>query len=129
MSSIGDLPLFSLNFGIITLIPKQQEVKKIQQYRPICILNVSFKIFPKVIANTLSGVASKMIGSSQSAFVLGRYILEGVVVLHETIHEMHRKKQSGIVLKLDFEKAYDKVKWPFIQQALRMKGFSQKWCN
>jgi len=40
-----------------------------------------------------------------------RYILEGVVVLHETIHELKRKKQNGILLKLDFEKAYDKVNW------------------
>ena len=53
--------------------------------------------------------------------------MEGAVVLHETIHELHRKKKSGIILKLDFEKAYDKVKWPFLQQALRMKGFAPKW--
>jgi hypothetical protein len=59
----------------------------------------------------------------------GRYILEGVMILHEAIHEMHRKKKSGVILKLDFEKAYDKVKWPFLQQVLRMKGFSSKWCS
>ena len=40
-----DLNLFSLNFGIITLIPKVQEATRIQQYRPICVLNVSFKFF------------------------------------------------------------------------------------
>jgi len=88
----GDLPLFSLNFGIITLIPKQKEVKKIQQYRPICVLNVSFKIFTKVMANRLTLVASKLIRQSQLAFLPGRYILEGVVILHETIHELQRKK-------------------------------------
>jgi hypothetical protein len=53
--------------------------------------------------------------------------MEGVVTLHETIHEMHRK--NGVILKLDIEKAYDKVKWPFIQQVLRMKGFSETWCG
>ena len=36
---------------------------------------------------------------------------------------------SGVVFKIDFEKAYDKVKWSFLQQALRMKGFSDKWCK
>ena len=36
---------------------------------------------------------------------------------------------DGVILKIDFEKAYDKVKWPFLQQALRMKGFAQEWCN
>jgi hypothetical protein len=39
------------------------------------------------------------------------------------------KKLSGVILKIDFEKAYDKVKWPFVQQTLRMKGFASKWCS
>ena len=51
------------------------------------------------------------------------------VMLHETIHELHRKRQDGVILKLDFEKAYDKIKWPFIQQVLRIKGFSPTWCE
>jgi hypothetical protein len=84
----GDLPLFCLNFGIITLLPKEKEVKKIQRYRPICMLNVSFKIFTKVLANRLTAVACRITKPSQSAFLPGRYILEGVVVLHETIHEL-----------------------------------------
>nr|XP_045089534.1 uncharacterized protein LOC123497248 [Aegilops tauschii subsp. strangulata] len=62
-----------------------------------------------------------------TAFMQGRYILDGVVILHETVHELHRKKLNGVVLKIDFEKAYDKVKWPFLQQTLRMKGFSAEW--
>ena len=41
----------------------------------------------------------------------------------------YRKNNSGVILKIDFEKAYDKVKWPFVQQTLRMKGFSPKWCE
>jgi hypothetical protein len=53
--------------------------------------------------------------------------MEGVIILHETIHEMHMKKQSGVILKIDFEKAYDKLNWNFIQQALRMKAFSSTW--
>jgi len=47
----------------------------------------------------------------------------------ETIHELHLKKQDRIIFKIDFEKAYDKVKWSFLRQTLRMKGFSQKWCS
>jgi hypothetical protein len=88
----GDQPLFCLNFGVITLIPKEKEVKRIQQYRPICMLNVSFKIFTKVMANRLESIACRITKPSQSAFMPGRYILEGVVVLHETLHEMKRKK-------------------------------------
>ena len=55
--------------------------------------------------------------------------MEGVVILHETIHELHTKKLNGVIFKVDFEKAYDKVKWHFIQQTLRMKEFSSKWCR
>jgi hypothetical protein len=57
--SKGDLPLFSLNFGVITLIPKIQEANVIQQYRPICLLNVSYKIFTRVATNRLSCLESE----------------------------------------------------------------------
>jgi hypothetical protein len=50
--------------------------------------------------------------------------MEGVIMLHETVHEMYRKKQSGILFKIYFEKAYDKINWSFVQQTLRMNGFS-----
>ena len=59
----------------------------------------------------------------------GRHILEGVLVLHETIHELHTKKMDGVLLKIDFEKAYDKVNWDFLQQVMRMKGFNSVWCE
>jgi hypothetical protein len=59
----------------------------------------------------------------------GRHIQEAVVVLHETIHELHRKKMDGVLFEVDFEKAYKKVKRYFLQQTLRMKGFDQKWCD
>ena len=111
------------------MLPKKADAKQIQQYRPICLLNVSFKIFTKVVTNRLMGVAQKVVRPSQSAFMQGRFILDGVVILHETIHELHKKNLDGIVFKIDFEKAYDKVKWPFLIQTLRMKGFSAKWCS
>jgi hypothetical protein len=55
--------------------------------------------------------------------------LDGVVVLHETIHELKRRKQKGVILKLDFEKAYDEVNWDFLFQVLRMRGFPTVWCQ
>ena len=106
----GDLLLFSLHFGVITLLPKTQEASKIQQYRPICLLNVSFKIFTKVATTQINSVANHIVSPSQTAFMRGRNILEGVMILHETIHELHRKNLSGVIFKIDFEKAYDKVK-------------------
>jgi hypothetical protein len=106
------LPLFNLNFGIIL------EATHINQFCPICLLNVSFKIFIKVTVNRMTGIVTKLIIPSQTAFILGRNIMEGVVMLHETIHEIHRKKMSDVILKLDFEKVYDKVNWKFLQETL-----------
>ena len=126
-SQNGQLELFKLNFGEIILLPKINDAERIQQYRPICLLNVSFKIFTKVATIRLNSVADNVVRSSQTAFMQGRYILDGVVTLHETVHELHRKNLSGVILKIDFEKAYDKVKWPFLFQVLKMKGFSPEW--
>jgi hypothetical protein len=57
----------------------------------------------------MSGIVEKLISPSQTTFISGRNIMEGVVMLHETIHEIHRKRMSGVILKLDFKKIYDKV--------------------
>jgi hypothetical protein len=116
----GVLPMYKLNFGVITLLPKGEDAVQIQQYRPICLLNVSFKIFTKVGTNRVTGIAHNVIRPSQTAFMPGRHILEGLVVLHETIHELHRKKMDGVLFKIDFEKNYDKLKWSFLQQTLQI---------
>ena len=88
---IGDLPLFNLNFGVLTLLPKTQNANKIQQFRPICLLNVSFKIFTKVATFRIISVADNLISPTQTSFMCGRNILEGAVILHETVDELHRK--------------------------------------
>ena len=107
--------MFQLNFGTITLLLKKAEVVRIEQFRPIRLLNVSFKNFTKVGTNRLIQIAHSVVQPSQTAFMPDRNILEGVVVLHKTLHEIHTKKLGGVVFKVDFQKAYDKVKWPFLQ--------------
>jgi hypothetical protein len=81
----------SLNFGVITLIPKDNAIK-IQKYRPICLLNVSFKIITKVLSNRIGLVADRIVCPSHTAFMRVQSILEGVIILHESIHELQRKK-------------------------------------
>jgi hypothetical protein len=117
-----------LNFDEIILLPKIKDADGIQQYRPTCLLNVSFKIFTKVVMIRLNAVADNVVQPTQTAFMQGRYILDGVVILHEIVHEMYRKNMNGVTFKIDFEKAYDKFKWPFLFQVLKMKGFSLEWC-
>jgi hypothetical protein len=83
---------------------------KIKDYRPICLLNFSFKIITELLTNRIGLVADRIVSPSETVFMPGRNILEGVIILHESIHELQRKKLDGVILKLDFEKAYDKVK-------------------
>jgi hypothetical protein len=71
----------------------------------------------------MTGIATKLINPSQMAFISGRNIMEGVVMLHEIMHEIHRKKMSGVILKLDFEKTYDKWIRNFYNRHFEWKDF------
>ena len=118
-----------LNYATITLIPKLKEANKIQQYRLICLLNVVFKIFSKTLMLRVEAVVERIINKGQTAFLKGRNIMEGIMSLHEIIHDTKAKKKDGLVLKLDFEKAYDKVYWDFLFRTLEMRGFAKTWCD
>ena len=123
----GGLNLERINFAMITLIPKEPDARNLKKFRPISLLNCSFKIFGKLLNNRLIKVANRLIATNQTAFIKGRYILESVVAAHEIIHKVHRKKESGVVLKLDYEKAYDRVSWNFLEEMLFSRGFGGKW--
>jgi hypothetical protein len=84
-------------------------------------------VFTKVLASRLMGVADDIISDNQTTFIQSKNILEGVLILHEVMHELKSKKQSGIILKLDFEKACDKVHWEFLEEVLILKEFPSKW--
>jgi hypothetical protein len=77
-------------------------------FRPISLINCSFKIFSKVLTLRLGKISQRLISDNQSAFIKGRYILESVVIAHELVHSLHKSKDSGLILKLDYEKAYDR---------------------
>jgi hypothetical protein len=53
--------------------------------------------------------------------------MDGILALHEILHDTRIKKKDGLVLKLDFEKAYDKLNWDFLYECLKQRGF--KWCG
>jgi hypothetical protein len=123
------LDLKRLNYGVITLVPKMKEANTIKQYRPICLLNVDFKIFRKMLVDRITPIADRIISESQITFIKGRHILEGVVILHEVVHELTRSGKQGVIFKIDFEKAYDKVSWDFVLEVLERKGFPFNWIN
>jgi hypothetical protein len=67
---------------------------------------------------SLSLVAHRTISLAQSAFIKGRYIQDGPLSLHEIIHELKTKKLPSVLLKLDFEKSYNRVSWNFLREVL-----------
>jgi hypothetical protein len=106
---LGTLNIQRINYGIITLLLKVKDANKIQQFRPICLLNCIYKLFTKCLTIRLESVNGRILHKAQSAFVQGGNIMNSILALHVILHERKRKKQIGVVLKLDFEKAHDKV--------------------
>jgi len=122
----GNLDVSRINYGIITLLPKTMDADRMQQYRPICLLNCLYKWITKVLTIRMAPYAEKLICQEQTAFMKGRNIMTGVMALHEVMHETKRKRKSGLILKLDFEKAYDKVDCVFLLNSVRQRGFDEK---
>jgi hypothetical protein len=77
----------------------------------------------------LGKIMNRLISPQQSAFIQGRYILESVVIAHELVHSLSKSGEPGLILKLDYEKAYDRVNWVFLFEILRTKGFSNTWID
>jgi hypothetical protein len=123
----GNLDLFRLKFAMLTLVGKVDNAVDMKNFRPISLLNCSFKIFSKLLTIRLERVCQRLIAREQSAFISGRYILKSVVVAHEIVHSLHKTKEPGVILKLDYEKAYDRVNLDFLLENLRLRGFSEKW--
>lgn len=108
------LDIGRFNYGIITLLPKVKDANYIKQYRPICLLNVIYKIFTKALMLRLDKIMCRIINRSQYGFLKDRNIMDGILALHEILHDTRIKKKDGLILKLDFEKAYDKISWGFL---------------
>jgi hypothetical protein len=96
--ALGRVDIARLNFGIISLIPKVKGADSIKQFRPIALINVIFKFVAKAYAIRLAPLAHRTIDRSQSAFIKGRCLHEGVLALHEIAHELRVRKLGGLIL-------------------------------
>ena len=99
----------------------------VNEFRPISLINVIFKIISKVLANRLRPHIHCLVDQVQSAFNKNRYILHSVACAQKIIAASHNSNMKAIFLKLDFEKSFDSVSWEFIFQLLVARGFGQRW--
>ncbi|GJS96023.1 reverse transcriptase domain, reverse transcriptase zinc-binding domain protein [Tanacetum coccineum] len=82
-----------------------------------------------MLAERVKRVAGNVVREVQNAFIKGRYILDGVLIANETMEFLKKKKEKGLVFKVDFEKAYDSINWIFILDLMKRMGFGEKLCK
>ena len=121
--------LKSLNATFLALIPKVDGANSLDQFRPIALCNVMYKIITKLIAERLKPFLATLISEEQGGFVGGRQILDGVVIASEAIHSMATSKEKAMFIKLDLAKAYDRVSWEFLGHLLHAFGFDMEWVD
>ena len=116
--------------GIIKLIPeKDAEPDLIRNWRPITLLNCDYKIAAKAVANRLKKVIPKLVNSDQTGFIKGRFIGENVRLIDCVISFAAAKNIPGLLLFLDFEKAFDSLNWSFIQRTFKHFNFGSSMIN
>nr|GEV37090.1 RNA-directed DNA polymerase, eukaryota [Tanacetum cinerariifolium] len=115
------------NSSFIALIPKTQDPKFVSDFRPISLIGSLYKVVTKILANRLSSVISDLISEVQTAFLPNRQILDGPFIINELLSWCKYKKQQAMVFKVDFAKAYDSVRWDFLDDVLDAFGFGSKW--
>ena len=117
----------SLNNTFLVLIPKKGGVEDLGDFRPISLLGGLYKLLAKVLANRLKKVVGKVVSPAQNAFVMGRQILDASLIANEVIDSWQKRKEKGLICKLDIEKAYDSINWQFLLKVLQKMGFGSKW--
>jgi len=117
----------SINKGLITLIPKTGDRARLINWRPIILLGSTYKILAKTLAGRIQSALTHIIRPNQTGFVEGRSILDNVFMAQEALGWAEEKDQDLVLLLLDFEKTFDRIKWGFFFSALAKLGFSNTW--
>ncbi|KAH1122970.1 hypothetical protein J1N35_006130 [Gossypium stocksii] len=119
----------SINSSFITLIPKVENPTEISKFRPIYLVSSLYKIVSKVLSRRLREVVGEVVSETQCPFIKGGQIFYGILIANELIHTVIKRNNCGgkLIFKLDFSKAYDSVRWDFLELMLAKIGFREKW--
>ena len=106
--------------GTITLIPKEDSnLLHLTNWRPITLLNLDYKIASKAIAKRIERVLKRLINTDQTGFIKDRYIGQNIRLINDILEQTVAQNIPGILLQLDFKKAFDTIECKFIQKTLQ----------
>ncbi|XP_038972705.1 uncharacterized protein LOC120104884 [Phoenix dactylifera] len=113
----------------ITLIPKRQEAAEPCHFRPTSLCTTLYKVVARIMVRRMKPLLPGIISQEQGAFIAGRNISHNVLLAQEMMWDLQRasKRHSLMAIKLDMERAYDRIRWRFLQQTLEAYGFHRQW--
>ena len=117
--------------GVITCLPKGNKPRELlKNWRPISLLNVDYKILSGVMAKRMKEVLGSIISETQKGFLRNRFISENTRLVYDILDYLKRTNKNGVLLLIDFEKAFDSLEWYFINKVLEVYNFGsefRKW--
>lgn len=122
---------FSTNFstGVMSLLYKKKDKRKIENYRPITLLNTDYKIMTRIIASRLGKIAPTLIHPDQAGFIPGRNLYNHTRLTSLMIDYCETVEINGCIIALDQEKAYDKIAHDYLWKTLKKYNFPESFIN
>jgi len=119
--------LSALNATFLTLNPKEERVTNLNQFRPIALGNVIYKIITKVISLRLKPILPFIISNEQSSYVVGCQIIDNVILVHEVIHFLKSTRTPCMLIKFDLSKSFDCLSLNYMHSLVSIFGFRRDW--